>query len=109
MAKIHEYLLVLADGKYEITKSNGPICFQQARQEVGGHLATFDPQVGNGFTAQINEDGSRLNLPLNAVFKDVAGSVLIGRAHGTAMWGLTAGQRDELLVQLKLSGDRRSW
>ena len=108
MAKIHEYLLVLVDGKYEITKSNGPICFEQSRQEVGGHFATFDPQVGKGFTAQINEDGSRLNLPLNGVFKDVAGNVLIGRTHGTEMWGLTPGQRDELLVRLKLNGSRRS-
>ena len=33
MAKVHEYLLVLPDGQYEITKSNGPICFQQSAFE----------------------------------------------------------------------------
>lgn len=104
MAKVHEYVLVLPDGRYEITKSNGPICFQQSRQEVGGHFETFDPQLGNGFTAQINEDGSRLNFPANGVFKEVAGNVLIGRRHGAEMWGLTPDQREELVVRLKLSG-----
>jgi hypothetical protein len=108
MAKVHEYLLVLADGTYEITKSNGPICFQQSRQEVGGHFETFDPQLGSGFTAQINEDGGRLNLPLNGVFKDVAGNVLIGRTHGAEMWGLTPILQQELLVRLKLSAPRSS-
>ena len=62
MSKVHEYVLVLPDGKYELTKSNGPICFQQSRQEVGGHFGSFDPQVGHGFTAQINENGSGLKL-----------------------------------------------
>ena|SRR5579864_8343125 len=107
MSKIHEYLLVGSDGKYEITKSNGPICFQQSRQELGGHFDTFDPKLGHGFTAQINEDGSRLNLPLNGVFKDVAGNVLIGRAHGKEMWGLTPGQQEEILVRLRLRGCQR--
>ena len=102
MAKVHEYLLVLPDRKYEITKSNGPICFQQSRQEVGGHFEAFDPQLGKPFTAQINEAGSRLNLPPNIVFDGIAGNVLIGRAHGQEMWGLTADQREELLVRLQL-------
>jgi hypothetical protein len=102
MAKVHEYLLVRPDGKYEIAKSNGPICFQQSRQEVGGHFETFDPQLGHGFTAQINEEGSRLKLPPNGVFSGVSGNVLIGRSHGTEMWGLTAGQREELLARLQL-------
>jgi hypothetical protein len=102
MAKVHEYLLVLPDGKYEITKSNGPICFQQSRQEVGGHHESFDPQLGSGFTAQINEDGGRLNLPSNCIFEGIAGNVLIGRAHGAEMWGLTAVQREELLSRLQL-------
>jgi hypothetical protein len=46
MAKVHEYILVATDGSCGITKSNGPICFQQSRQEVGGHFESFDPQVG---------------------------------------------------------------
>ena len=108
MAKVHEYLLVLPDGKYEITRSHGPICFQQSRQEVGGHFETFDPQLGNGFTAQINEDGSRLNLAPNGLFKGIAGNVLIGRTHGTEMWGLTASQREELLRRLQLTGTQSS-
>jgi hypothetical protein len=107
MAKVHEYLLILPNGKYEITKSNGPICFQQSRQEVGGHFETFNPQLGNGFTAQINEGGSRLNLPANGVFKNVAGNVLIGRTHGAEMWGLTPGQREEILVRLNLTRSER--
>ena len=102
MAKVHEYLLVLPDGKFEITKSNGPICSQQSRQEVGGHFETFDPQLGAGFTGQINESGARLNLPPNGVFDQVSGKVLIGRAHGTEMWGLSASQREDLVVRLKL-------
>jgi hypothetical protein len=103
MAKVHEYVLVRPDGKYEITKSNGPICFQQSRQEVGGHFETFDPQLGVGYTAQINEAGQRLKLPLNGVFEGVSGNVLIGRAHGSDMWGLSASQRDEILVRLQLN------
>jgi hypothetical protein len=103
MAKVHEYVLILPDGKYEVTKSNGPICFQQSRQEVGGRIESFDPQLGDAFTAQINEDGTQLNLPPNTVFEGVAGNVLIGRAHGTQMWGLTTGQKEEIFVKLKLS------
>ena len=107
MAKVHEYLLILPGGKYEVTKSNGPICFQQSRQEVGGHFETFDPQLGTGFTAQINEDGVRSNLAQNGVFKDVAGNVLVGRTHGAEMWGLTPGQREEIVVRLNLSRSDR--
>jgi hypothetical protein len=103
MAKVHEYLLVLPDGKCEITKSNGPICAQQSRQEVGGHVETLNPQLGVGFTAQINEDGGRLNLSPNVLFKGIAGNVLIGRVHGAEMWGLTAGQRDDILARLQLN------
>jgi len=103
MAKVHEYVLILPDGKYEVTKSNGPIYFQQSRQEVGGRVESFNPQLGDAFTAQINEDGCQLNLPPNAVFEGVAGNVLIGRAHGSQMWGLTAGQREEIFARLKLS------
>ncbi len=102
MAKVHEYLLVLPDGKFEITKSNGPICFQQSRQEVGGHFEAFDPQLGAGFTAQINEAGGRLNLASNIVFPGIAGNVLIGRTHGGEMWGLTTGQREEVVTKLAL-------
>jgi hypothetical protein len=102
MAKVHEYVLILPDGKYEVTKSNGPICFQQSRQEVGGHFESFDPQLGDGITAQVNEDGIRSNLPPNALFEGVSGNVLIGRAHGTQMWGLSASQREDILTRLKL-------
>jgi hypothetical protein len=103
MSKVHEYVLILPDGKYEVTKSNGPICFQQSRQEVGGHFESFNPQLGAGFTAQINENGSGLKLAPNVVFTGIAGNVLIGRTHGAEMWGLTPGQRDEILVRLQLN------
>jgi len=53
--EVHEYVLVLPDGKYQVTKTNGPIGGQQSRQQVGGHAESFDPQLGEGFTAQINE------------------------------------------------------
>jgi hypothetical protein len=102
MAKVHEYLLVLPNGNYEISKSNGPMCFQQSRQEVGGHFESFDPQLGTGFTAQINEAGAQLKLAANGVFKGISGNVLIGRTHGSEMWGLTPGQRQELLTKLQL-------
>jgi hypothetical protein len=102
MAKVHEYILVLPDGQYEITKSNGPICFQQSRQEVGGHFETFNPGLGQGFTAQINENGAGLSLKSNTVFDGISGNVLIGRAHGTEMWGLTASQREDILARLEL-------
>jgi hypothetical protein len=102
MAKVHEYLLVLPDGTYEITKSNGPICFQQSRQELGGHFEAFDPKLGIGFTAQINEAGGTLNLAPNGIFHGVDGNVLIGRTHGTEMWGLSASQREDLLAKLLL-------
>ena len=100
MAKVHEYILVSAEGVFSITKSNGPICFQQSRQEVGGHFEAFDPQLGVGYTAQVNE--VRGNLKPNTLFEGVSGNVLIGRAHGTEMWGLKADQRDEILARLKL-------
>jgi len=102
LAKVHEYILVASDGTCGITKSNGPICFQQSRQEVGGHFETFDPRLGPGYTAQINEDGGRRNLKPNCVFEGVAGNVLIGRVHGAEMWGLMADQREEVLARLKL-------
>jgi hypothetical protein len=103
VAKVHEYILVLPGGQHEITKSNGPICFQQSRQEVGGHFESFDPQLGDGITAQINENGLGLKLAPNVVFEGVAGNVLIGRAHGEQMWGLSAAQRDATLLRLKLT------
>lgn len=103
MSKVHEYILVSADGTCGITKSNGPICFQQSRQEVGGHFESFDPQLGDGYTAQINEDGARRNFKPNTIFEGVAGNVLIGRVHGEEMWGLSAGQRDEILLRLKVN------
>jgi hypothetical protein len=103
MAKVHEYVLVLPDGKYQVTKTNGPIGGQQSRQQVGGHAESFDPQLGEGFTAQINEDRVRLNLPPNATFDGVAGNVLIGRSHGADMWGLTAVQQEDVVARLQLS------
>jgi hypothetical protein len=93
MAKVHEYILVATDGSCGITKSNGPICFQQSRQEVGGHFESYDPQVGEGYTAQVNEDGRRFKP--NALFEGV------GRSHGAEMWGLTIEQRAEVLTALK--------
>ena len=101
MAKVHEYILVAADGTCGITKSNGPICFQQSRQEVGGHFETFDPQLGEGYTAQINEDGAQRHFKPNAAFEGVAGNVLIGRSHGTEMWGLTTEQQAEIRLLVK--------
>src|SRR5579863_6888150 len=103
MAKVHEYILVAADGTCGVTKSNGPICFQQSRQEVGGHFESFDPQLGEGYTAQINEDGVQRNFKQNAAFEGVAGNVLIGRIHGTEMWGLTAEQQAELRLRIKIT------
>ncbi len=99
MAKVHEYILVAVDGTCGVTKSNGPICFQQSRQEVGGHFEAYDPQLGDGYTAQVNEDGRRFKA--NALFDDVAGNVLIGRSHGAEMWGLSVEQRAEVLTLLK--------
>jgi len=99
VAKVHEYILVAVDGTCGVTKSNGPICFQQSRQEVGGHFEAYDPQLGDGYTAQVNEDGRRFKA--NALFDDVAGNVLIGRAHGSEMWGLSGEQRAEVLTLLK--------
>ena len=70
MAKVHEYILVAADGTCGVTKSNGPICFQQSRQEVGGHFESFDPKLGDGYTAQINEDGAQRKFKPNAAFEE---------------------------------------
>jgi hypothetical protein len=103
MAKVHEYILVASDGTCGITKSNGPICFQQSRQEVGGHFESFDPQMGDGYTAQINEDGAQRKFKPNAAFEGVAGNVLIGRAHGTEMWGLTTEQQEEIRGKVKIT------
>jgi len=103
MAKVHEYVLVLPDGTYEITKSNGPICVSQSRQEVGGRFDTFDPQLGHGFGAQYSEGGEQMKLRPNQSFEGVAGNVLIGRVHGTEIWGLKAAERQQVVFRLKLS------
>ena len=103
MSKVHEYVLVLTDGTYEITKSNGPICVSQSRQEVGGRFDTFDPQLGDGFRAQYSEDGEQMKLPPNQSFEGIAGNVLIGRVHGTEMWGVNTAQREQILFRLKLN------
>ena len=103
MAKVHEYVLVLPNGTYEITKSNGPICISQSRQEVGGRFDTFDPELGVGYRAQYSEDGERLQLSPNQSFAGVAGNVLIGRVHGAEMWGLNAEQREQIVFRLKLT------
>ena len=101
MAKPHEYILVLPDGTCEITKSNGPICFQQSRQELGGTFETWNPELGLSYTAQIHDEMNASELKPNVTFEGVVGNVLIGRAHGNDMWGLSAGQRDELLLRLR--------
>ena len=103
MAKVHEYILVAVDGTCGVTKSNGPICFQQSRQEVGGHFESFDPKLGVGITAQINEDGAQRNFKQNAAFEGVAGNVLIGRSHGAEMWGLTTEQQAEIRAKIQAS------
>ena len=102
MARVHEYIRVLADGKYEVTKSNGPIGIQQSRQEVGGHFELWNPELGGGYAAQINEHRDPAKLAGNVVFEGVLGTVLIGRSHGNDLWGLTAPQKDHVLAQLKL-------
>jgi hypothetical protein len=102
MAKVHEYVLVLPNGTYEISKSNGPMCVSQSRQEVGGRFETFDPQLGDGFRAQYSEDGAQMKLLPNQSFEGIAGNVLIGRVHGTEMWGLNAAQREQIVFRLKL-------
>ena len=101
MAKPHEYILVLPDGTCEITKSNGPICFQQSRQELGGNFEPWNPELGAGYTAQIHDEINASELKPNALFEGVVGKVLIGRAHGSDMWGLSPGQRDTLLLRLR--------
>jgi hypothetical protein len=103
MAKVHAYIRVRPDGACEIAKSNGPICIQQSRQEVGGPVESFNPQLGDGFTAQINENPDQQKLNLNTLFDGVRGNVLIGRAHGSEMWGLSAGQQEQLLLRLNQS------
>ncbi len=103
MAKVHEYILVATDGTCGITKSNGPICFQQSRQEVGGHFESFDPQLGEGYTAQINDNGAGRNFKPNAAFNGVIGNVLIGRTHGSEMWGLSSEQQAEVRLRVKIN------
>jgi hypothetical protein len=102
MARVHEYVLVLPNGTYEITKSNGPICVSQSRQKVAGRFDIFDPQLGDGFRSQYREDGQQMKLP-NQSFEGIAGNVLIGRVHGAEMWGLNAAQREQVLFRLKLN------
>lgn len=108
MSKVHEYVLVLPDGTYEITKSNGPICVSQSRQEVGGRFDTFDPQLGIGFGAQYVEDGVQMKLSPNQSFEGVAGVVLIGRTHGVEMWGLKPAEREQVVFRLKLNPKKPS-
>jgi len=103
VAKVHQYVLVLTDGTYEITKSNGPICVSQSRQEVGGQFDTFDPKLGVGFRAQYPEDGELMKLAPNQSFEGIAGKVLIGRVHGDEMWGLSPAQQEQVVTQLKLT------
>ena len=102
MARVHEYIRVLADGRYEVTKSNGPIGLQQSRQEVGGACELWNPELGDGYAAQINEDRNPSKLAVNVVFEGVLGNVLIGRSHGNDLWGLTAPQKEHVLASLKL-------
>jgi hypothetical protein len=102
MARVHEYIRVLADGKYEVTRSNGPIGLQQTRQEVGGAFELWNPELGEGYAAQINEDRNPVKLAVNVVFEGVLGNVLIGRSHGNDLWGLNAPQKEHVLAHLKL-------
>ncbi len=100
MARVHEYIVVRTDGTHEIIRSNGPICLQQSRQEVGGPPDCFNPEIGSEYTAQINQDGDLLKLERNAMFQRALGNVLIGRAHGKAIWGLTMSQKDDIRRRL---------
>jgi len=102
MPRVHEYIRVLADGKYEVTRSNGPIGLQQSRQEVGGACELWNPDLGDGYAAQVNEYRDPAKLAANVVFEGVLGNVLIGRSHGNDLWGLTAPQKEHVLTRLKL-------
>jgi len=101
MAKVHVYVLVSAEGICSLIKSNGPICFQQSRQEVGGHFEPFDPQLGAGYTAQVNDGRGPQHFQQNKVFEGATGRVLIGRAHGAEMWGLSLEQQQEVLARVR--------
>ena len=101
MAKAHVYILVSAEGTCSLTRSNGPICFQQSRQEVGGHFESYDPHIGPGYSAQVHESFGRQHLQPNTVFEDVAGNVLIGRTHGSEIWGLNPDQQKEVLSHVE--------
>ena len=100
MARVHEYVRVFPDGKFEIAKSNGPICIQQSRQEVGGAVELWDPEMGEGYAAQINEDRNP-KLARSVVFEGVLGNVLIGRGHGKDLWGLTPAQKEHVLAKVE--------
>jgi hypothetical protein len=104
MTRVHEYIRVLAGGTHEVIRSNGPIGLSQSRQEVGGAIELWDPGLGDGYAAQVNEDRNPVKLAVNVVFEGVLGNVLIGRSHGNDLWGLTAPQKEHVLTQLKLVG-----
>ena len=98
---------VIADETVSLDEGTGIVHIAPAygdlevgRQEVGGPVESFNPQLGDGYTAQINENPDQQKLNSNALFDGVRGNVLIGRAHGTEMWGLSAGQQEQLLLRL---------
>ena len=93
MAKTHVFILVSPEGTCSLTRSNGPICFQQSRQEVGGHFEAYDPHIGPGHSAQVHESFGRQHRKPNTVFEGVAGNVLIGRTHGSESCGLNPDQQ----------------
>ena len=76
-----------------------------ARKVIRGpqSFESFDPKLGEGYTAQINEDGAQRHFKPNAAFAGVIGNVLIGRAHGTEMWGLTPEQQEEIRLGIKIT------
>ena len=77
----------------------GNLSFTATEDGVRSMFEAYDPQLGDGYTAQVNEDGRRFKS--NALFDDVSGNVLIGRTHGAEMWGLSVEQRAEVLTLLK--------
>jgi len=87
MAKVHEYVLWLPDGKYQVTKTNGPNRRTTVQAAGWRSCRVLRSPAREGFTAQINEESCQAEPSPHATFEGVAGNVLIGRSQWPRICG----------------------
>ena len=81
---------------------DGPITLEACQKAVQGLILAYNPEIGDGIVAYINEAASRSKITPNKAFPNARGRVLIGRRQSDGDFcGLTGIQRNHVVEELR--------